>query len=304
MQKEWVAKELCQALLDGLRGEQTIKVIHIVDIKTQILDLIVREIIKQNDPCVKPIADDIVQVETSHRVGSNSGGAIGGGHTRGSALGQSSIHKSGDSYGDNSRNSGSSYAAVTASMDPVNTNRSIQNMITSRGFTSIGQSNASGALPLTGSTSTSGAGVDPNTVIHSSNYRKNRSAGGQSSTPATNSSTSPTAKSDEKDICVICMTDPINPKVLQKCKHIFCTSCIDECFKKCGPKCPSCGEMYGALTGNQPKNGRMTVSRSGRSLPGYEGHGYITISYIIPSGNQGVSKYCYVGYIIIVGLKY
>ena len=222
VQKEWVAKELCQALLDGLRGEQTIKVIHIVDIRTDILDAIVREIIKQNDPCVKPIAHDIVQMETSHGVGSNSGGAIGGEYARGSAPARQS---SADRFGDNSRNSGHSYASVTsgrtASMDPVDTNRSIQNAITSRGITSIGQSNASGAMPLTGSTSTSGAGVDPNTVIHSSNYRKNRSAGGQSNTPATTSSTSPTAKSDEKDICVICMTDPINPKVLQKCKHIF-----------------------------------------------------------------------------------
>ena len=61
--------------------------------------------------------------------------------------------------------------------------------------------------------------------------------------------------------------------------------------------------MYGALTGNQPKNGRMTVSRSGRSLPGYEKYGSITISYMIPRGKQGVSTYCYVGYIIIVGLK-
>ena len=204
MQKEWIAHELCHALLDGLRGEQTIKVIHIVDIKTDILDLIVREIIKQNYPCVKPIADDIVQVETSHRVGSNSGGAVGGGYARGSAPGQSSIHKSGKRFGDKSRNSGLRYAAVTggitAAMDHVNTRgSSIQHEIDSRGITSIGQSNAGVVLPLAGTTSTSGAAVDTTTVIHSSDYRKNRS-GGQSTTPTTNSNTSPT-KRREGHVC-------------------------------------------------------------------------------------------------------
>ena len=226
------------------------------------------------------------------------GEMYGGSYARRTAPGQSIRYERLDGYGDLSRYSGAHFAAatggITASIDPASTNRSIQHDITSRGITPIGQSNASGALPLTGSTSTSGAGVDPNTVIHSWNYRRNRSAGGHSNTPATNSSTSSTGKNDEKDMCVICMTDPVNPKVLPKCKHIFCTSCIDECFKKCGPKCPSCGTMYGALTGNQPKNGRMTVSRSWQGLPGYEEHGSITISYIIPNGKQGVSTYhCY-----------
>ncbi|ROL51443.1 putative E3 ubiquitin-protein ligase DTX3 [Anabarilius grahami] len=48
-----------------------------------------------------------------------------------------------------------------------------------------------------------------------------------------------------------------------------------------------CGEIYGNLTGTQPKGGTMTVSRDRSSLPGYEKYGTIVISYYIPSGYQG-----------------
>ncbi|KAK2156913.1 hypothetical protein LSH36_202g06028 [Paralvinella palmiformis] len=81
---------------------------------------------------------------------------------------------------------------------------------------------------------------------------------------------------------------PDKPKQLPQCKHTFCTSCIDECFKKCGPKCPSCGQLYGTLTGSQPRNGRMTVQKTRYlRLPGFKKYGTIVIDYDIPSGTQG-----------------
>ena len=98
-----MAQELYQALLHGLREDKTIKVVHIVDFTTEILDVIVREIIEQSDPCVKPIADDVVQVETSNRVGSNPGGVVGEGP--GYARGQAPDRKSADSFGGRSRRS-------------------------------------------------------------------------------------------------------------------------------------------------------------------------------------------------------
>lgn len=90
------------------------------------------------------------------------------------------------------------------------------------------------------------------------------------------------------ETCPICL-DLIKTNdcsVLNKCKHKFCKDCLAKAFQL-KPACPICGEIYGNLTGTQPKGGTMTVSRDSSSLPGYEQYGTIVISYYIPSGHQG-----------------
>ena len=86
--------------------------------------------------------------------------------------------------------------------------------------------------------------------------------------------------------CSICQSAMTNPKVLTKCGHMFCKPCIDTAFTY-QKKCPICQEVYGITEGNQP-DGTMTVHRSSyhSSLSGYEGCGYYTINYNIPSGKQ------------------
>ena len=89
--------------------------------------------------------------------------------------------------------------------------------------------------------------------------------------------------------CPICMDKITDPKTLP-CKHTFCTECIDQAFKHAS-KCPCCGQIFGALKGNQPDGGTMKVSRSKEDLSGYRGAGMIIIHYDIPSGFQNVT-YC------------
>jgi hypothetical protein len=310
--KEWVAEQLCQALMDGLRGEQIIKVIHIVDIKTDALGAIVQEIMKLDDPCVKPIHDDVVNLQIRMSTGFTTGAGFRDGRNKWSASGQGN-YRGRDTSGDASSpgrheqgasSSGRSYAAVVGGSSVsrgVHTPGIIQQQVSNHGFT------ATGGVAGNGTSSTHRSGTvttdQEEPVIFSSDYRKNRSnqsdsSNKSSSTNTTSGATNTTSNAtnttsgatNDKDMCVICMNDPVKPKVLSKCKHIFCTKCIDESFKKCGPKCPSCGQMYGDMTGNQPKNGKMNVSKSSLRLPGYPHHGSITITYSIPDGLQGVSK--------------
>lgn len=94
----------------------------------------------------------------------------------------------------------------------------------------------------------------------------------------------------KEEACPICLeTLKISEStVLSKCKHRFCKDCLERAFHV-KPTCPICGEIYGNLTGTQPKGGSMTVSSDSSSLPGYENYSTIIISYYIPSGRQGVS---------------
>ncbi|XP_038202199.1 E3 ubiquitin-protein ligase DTX3L [Arvicola amphibius] len=89
---------------------------------------------------------------------------------------------------------------------------------------------------------------------------------------------------DKEDSCAICMDTISNKRVLPKCKHEFCSSCITKAlsFK---PVCPLCQTSYGIQKGNQPK-GTMTYTTSRQSLPGYADCGSIVIQYIIESGIQ------------------
>ncbi|XP_016534127.1 E3 ubiquitin-protein ligase DTX3L-like isoform X3 [Poecilia formosa] len=86
------------------------------------------------------------------------------------------------------------------------------------------------------------------------------------------------------DTCSICLSDFTNKKQL-KCKHAFCSECLQSAVKACGPICPICKDVFGVMVGNQP-DGTMTFSRNPSSLPGFPNCGHICITYHIPSGKQ------------------
>lgn len=87
-------------------------------------------------------------------------------------------------------------------------------------------------------------------------------------------------------VCAVCL-DKIKDEKTLKCRHSFCSECIDSVFNV-KPACPICNTFHGVYTGTQPK-GTMTVAHSWLSLPGYEGCGSFTIQYSFPAGIQGVS---------------
>uniref|UniRef100_A0A7N8XTQ8 E3 ubiquitin-protein ligase n=1 Tax=Mastacembelus armatus TaxID=205130 RepID=A0A7N8XTQ8_9TELE len=84
--------------------------------------------------------------------------------------------------------------------------------------------------------------------------------------------------------CAICL-DKIQDKKTLKCRHSFCSACIDSVFKF-KPACPICNTYHGVYTGTQP-SGTMTVTRSSQRLSGFERCGSIVIQYSFPSGIQG-----------------
>ncbi|CAJ1068652.1 E3 ubiquitin-protein ligase DTX3L [Xyrichtys novacula] len=91
---------------------------------------------------------------------------------------------------------------------------------------------------------------------------------------------------EEKEVCPICMEQiKTSERETLKCKHSFCKDCLKTAFDY-KPVCPTCGAVYGVLTGTQPEGGRMKVSKDTSSLPGYEKYGTITINYYIPNGTQ------------------
>lgn len=102
-------------------------------------------------------------------------------------------------------------------------------------------------------------------------------------------SASPTnSRRNEDESCPICLEKiAVTKKKTLECKHAFCTDCLKQAFDH-KPICPTCGRLYGVLTGTQPKGSKMMVFRSESSLPGYDRYGTIVINYIIPSGIQEV----------------
>ncbi|KAK5870541.1 hypothetical protein PBY51_003481 [Eleginops maclovinus] len=93
-------------------------------------------------------------------------------------------------------------------------------------------------------------------------------------------------KDPEVEACPICMEAIANAdKKTLPCKHSFCRDCLKTAFDY-KPVCPTCGKLYGTLTGTQPDGGKMNSTKSSSSLPGYENCGTITINYYIPSGIQ------------------
>lgn len=102
-------------------------------------------------------------------------------------------------------------------------------------------------------------------------------------------SASPTnGRKNEDESCPICLENiaETNKNTLE-CKHSFCADCLKQAFDH-KPICPTCGRVYGVLTGTQPKGGKMIVHGSESSLPGYDQYGTIIINYIIPNGIQEV----------------
>ncbi|KAG7490894.1 hypothetical protein JOB18_044113 [Solea senegalensis] len=91
----------------------------------------------------------------------------------------------------------------------------------------------------------------------------------------------------EDESCPICMeTIKRGEKETLPCKHCFCRDCLQRAFHY-KPVCPTCGRVYGTLTGTQPEGGRMThTTISSSSLPGYDKYGTIIIQYRIPAGIQ------------------
>lgn len=90
----------------------------------------------------------------------------------------------------------------------------------------------------------------------------------------------------EIDWCVICMDNFTDPKILDKCSHKFCQECINDYFKV-RPQCPVCFVVYGVITGNQPKTGKMDHHIDHRlKLPGYEKYKTIVLYYNFPDGIQ------------------
>ncbi|XP_058920375.1 E3 ubiquitin-protein ligase DTX3L isoform X2 [Kogia breviceps] len=88
----------------------------------------------------------------------------------------------------------------------------------------------------------------------------------------------------EKGICTICLNTISNRQVLSKCKHDFCSPCINKALSY-KPVCPICQTSYGVQKGNQP-DGNMSVIFERDSLPGYESCGTIVITYSIKEGIQ------------------
>lgn len=89
---------------------------------------------------------------------------------------------------------------------------------------------------------------------------------------------------EEQDMCAICLNTISNKQVLSKCKHKFCSPCIQAAFSY-KPVCPVCQTSYGVQKGNQP-DGRMSTFVVRSSLPGYESCGTIEITYDIEGGIQ------------------
>ena len=96
------------------------------------------------------------------------------------------------------------------------------------------------------------------------------------------------------DQCDICLDHLTNPFTLPKCKHVFCTTCVDYKFEY-NPECPTCGESYGERGGEQPSNGVVMARFESMSLSGYEQSGTIEITYVFPPGIQAVSESCWGG---------
>ncbi|XP_050395265.1 uncharacterized protein LOC126814221 isoform X2 [Patella vulgata] len=90
---------------------------------------------------------------------------------------------------------------------------------------------------------------------------------------------------DDIETCAICMDVAYNPKCLSKCGHVFCTDCIETCFKLYKPVCPTCGTTYGILKGDQP-TGVMKITKSKRGVEGEENCGCYEINYAFSSGVQ------------------
>ena len=118
--------------------------------------------------------------------------------------------------------------------------------------------------------------------------------------PVTSESEAEKPNVQKSEICPICLDTMVLPKTLQKCRHRFCSRCIDAYFKHSKPICPLCGMIYGVVKGNQPEGGMMSwrVDNSLR-VPGFvDSVGAIVIKYTFPDGFQQVRVHaCKLGHV-------
>lgn len=100
----------------------------------------------------------------------------------------------------------------------------------------------------------------------------------------------PRPSASGEETCAICLEriDATRRDALA-CGHAFCSRCLARAFLV-KPVCPTCGKVYGVLTGTQPRGGTMRHAAIDSPLPGWEGHGTIVIQYHIPSGIQQVGS--------------
>ncbi|XP_035682323.1 uncharacterized protein LOC118419824 [Branchiostoma floridae] len=107
------------------------------------------------------------------------------------------------------------------------------------------------------------------------------------SSPRASSASSASGSSDKEDTCPICLCDFTGPVTTTRCKHKFCSGCLDSALKVSG-QCPVCKAVIGRLKGNQPP-GTMTHRIDYLNpLPGYESYrSTIEIYYYFPDGVQG-----------------
>ena len=113
--------------------------------------------------------------------------------------------------------------------------------------------------------------------------------------PVTSESEAEKPNVQKSEICPICLDTMVLPKTLQKCRHRYCSRCIDAYFKHSKPICPLCGMIYGVVKGNQPEGGMMSwrVDNSLR-VPGFvDSVGAIVIKYTFPDGFQQVRVHVY-----------
>ncbi|XP_038608001.1 E3 ubiquitin-protein ligase DTX3L [Tachyglossus aculeatus] len=95
---------------------------------------------------------------------------------------------------------------------------------------------------------------------------------------------------EEEDVCPICLDSIRDKKTLEKCRHSFCSPCIQRALEQ-KPVCPICQQSYGKETGNQPP-GTMSTRVLPTSLPGHPGCGTIEITYDIAAGRQAANHPC------------
>uniref|UniRef100_A0A8C3R8Q1 E3 ubiquitin-protein ligase n=1 Tax=Cyanoderma ruficeps TaxID=181631 RepID=A0A8C3R8Q1_9PASS len=107
---------------------------------------------------------------------------------------------------------------------------------------------------------------------------------GQKNNLSSEGQTQAKTEENKEDECPICRDRIKNKKTLEKCKHVFCKTCIDRAmtYKQA---CPVCNTVCGVLTGNQPE-GTMSVTKIRSSLPGYPNCGTIEIHYDMKGGIQ------------------
>ncbi|XP_078600812.1 uncharacterized protein LOC144875911 [Branchiostoma floridae x Branchiostoma japonicum] len=106
------------------------------------------------------------------------------------------------------------------------------------------------------------------------------------SSPRASSASSASGSSDKGDTCPICLCDFTGPVTTTRCKHEFCTDCLDSALKLSG-QCPICKAVIGRLKGNQPPGTMTHRTDYINSLPGYESYSTIEIHYEFRSGIQG-----------------